>query len=163
MVKSVRTKDVSFVLNPYNKKFWCSKRNIEYKSVCLTCKDEVVKAVKMEKEEKNDVGGTLEKQNDDDERPYIGKSRVCGREHSIQHARDYSNKKDDSHQYKHNTEAHADLEMKEVKFGMTILRQFFSAFNCQHFEAVMIYKHSNNLNSKFLVYKLCSMSLKRNN
>ena len=43
---------------------------------------------------------------------------------SIQHSRDYLNKKDDSHQYK----ARADLDMKEVKFGVTVLRQFFSSF-----------------------------------
>ena len=103
--------------NSYNKKFGCSKRNIAYKSVCLTCKDEAVKA----KEEKNDTGDTFEKENDE-EIPYIGESHVSGRERSIQHARDYSNKKDDSHQYKHYTEAHADLEMKDVKFGMTILQ-----------------------------------------
>ena len=143
--------------NPYNKKFGCSKRNIAYKSVCLTCKDEAVKATSIKKDEKNDVGDTFEKQNDDDERPYIGESHVSGRERSIQHARDYSNKKDDSHQYKHYTEAHADLEMKDVKFGMTVLRQFFSSFNRQHYEAVMIFKHSNNLNSKSMLFNRCKI------
>ena len=49
-------------------------------------------------------------------------------ERSIQHSRDNLNKKDDSHQFKHYTEAHADLDMKEVKFGVTVLRQFFSSF-----------------------------------
>ena len=89
--------------------------------------------------------------------PYVGESHVSGRERSIQHARDYSNKKDDSHQYKHYTEAHADLEMKDVKFGVTVLRQFFSSFNRQHYEAVMIFKHSKNLNSKSMLYNRCKI------
>ena len=141
--------------NPYNKKFGCSKRNIAYKSVCLTCKDEAVKA-DIEKKEKGDVGDTFEEKNDE-EIPYIGESHVSGRERSIQHARDYSNKRDDSHQYKHYTDAHADLEMKDVKFGVTILRQFFSSFNRQHYEAVMIFKHSKNLNSKSMLYNRCKI------
>ena len=38
--------------------------------------------------------------------------------------------------------------MKEVKFGVTVLKQFFSSFSRQHFEAILIFKHSDNLNSK---------------
>ena len=79
---------------------------------------------------------------------YFGESHVSGRECSKQHNFDYQKKKDDSHQYKHYTEAHAHLDMKEVKFGVTVLKQFFSSFSRQHFEAILIFKHSDNLNSK---------------
>ena len=113
--------------NPHNKKFDCSKRNIVYKSVCLTCKDE------------ND---------NDNEKVYFGESHVSGRERSKQHNFDFQKKKDDSHQYKHYTEAHAHLDMREVKFGVTVLKQFFSSFSRQHYEAILIFKHSDNLNSK---------------
>ena len=130
--------------NPNNKTFGCSRRNVVYKSVCLTCKAD---------SDKNDANkDTSENKDDfekaDDERAYFGESHVSGRERSIQHSRDFLNKKDDSHQYKHYTEAHAELDMKDVKFGVTILRQFFSSFSRQHFEAILIFKNSNNLNSK---------------
>ena len=129
--------------NPYNKTYNCSKRNIVYKSVCLTCKD-------LEKKEALEddrvVGDTIENVND--EKSYWGESHVSGRERSLQHSYDFSSKKDDSHQYKHYTEAHRDMDMKDVKFGVTVLRQFFSSFSCQIFEAVLIFKNSNNLNSK---------------
>merc|ERR1712211_206280 len=59
--------------NPYNKKFGCSKRNIVYKSVCLTCKAET------ENNEKAD------KKKDAIEKAYFGESHVSGLERSKQH------------------------------------------------------------------------------
>ena len=110
--------------NPHNKTFGSPRRNIVYKSRCLTCKTDNDKngGIKDDLQNKD----TFEK--DDDKRAYFGERHVSGMERSIQHSRDNLNKKDDSHQFKHYTEAHADLDMKEVKFGVTVLRQFFSSF-----------------------------------
>ena len=112
---------ISFVQIPTIKH---SRQNIVYKSVCLTCKTDNDKngGIKDDLQNKD----TFEK--DDDKRAYFGERHVSGMERSIQHSRDNLNKKDDSHQFKHYTEAHADLDMKEVKFGVTVLRQFFSSF-----------------------------------
>ena len=136
--------------NPHNKTFGSPRRNIVYKSRCLTCKTDNDKngGIKDDLQNKD----TFEK--DDDKRAYFGERHVSGMERSIQHSRDNLNKKDDSHQFKHYTEAHADLDMKEVKFGVTVLRQFFSCFvqlsvdNILNFEAMLIFKHGNKLNSK---------------
>ena len=38
--------------------------------------------------------------------------------------------------------------MEDVKFGVSVVRQFYSSFSRQIFEAVLIFKYSNNLNSK---------------
>ena len=132
--------------NPNNKTFNCSKRNIVYKSVCLTCKqkDEIEK--KDDIEEHEDAKDVIE--NVDNEKSYWGESHVSGKEGSIQHSRDFANKTDDSHQYKHFTEAHRDMKMEDVKFGVSVVRQFYSSFSRQIFEAVLIFKYSNNLNSK---------------
>ena len=114
-----------------------------YKSVCLTCKDE-----NNEKKEIEEEKGENDTSKDDNEKVYFGESHVSGRERSKQHNFDFQKKKDDSHQYKHYTEAHAHLDMREVKFGVTVLKQFFSSFSRQHYEAILIFKHSDNLNSK---------------
>ena len=135
--------------NPYNKKFGCSKRNIVYKSVCLTCKAENEKKEGIEKvDEKKENIEKHDDKKDANEKVYFGESHVSGLERSKQHRNDFLKKKDDSHQYKHYTEAHAHLDMKEVKFGVTVLKQFFSSFSRQHYEAILIFKHSDNLNSK---------------
>ena len=120
--------------NPNNKTFKCSKRNIVYKSVCLTCKEKddiEKKGVTEEHGDSKDVIEIVE-----NEKSYWGESHVSGRERSIQHNRDFLNKKDDSHQFKHYTDAHKDIEMKDVKFGMSVVRQFYSSFSRQIFEYV---------------------------
>ena len=80
--------------NPNNKTFNCSKRNIVYKSVCLTCKqkDEIEK--KDDIEEHEDAKDVIE--NVDNEKSYWGESHVSGKEGSIQHSRDFANKTDDN-------------------------------------------------------------------
>ena len=67
--------------NPYNKKFNCSKRNIVYKSVCLTCKAENNGKEELEKE--MDKEDNIEKEHvkkDATENAYFGESHLSGRE-----------------------------------------------------------------------------------
>ena len=51
--------------------------------------------------------------------------------------------------WKHVPESHPGMEPKDVKFGMSVVRQHFSAFSRLIFEAVLIFRAGDNvLNSK---------------
>ena len=51
--------------------------------------------------------------------------------------------------WKHVTEAHPGSEPRDVKFGMNVITEHFSAFSRLIFEAVLIFRAGNNvLNSK---------------
>ena len=65
------------------------------------------------------------------------------------HMSDYFRKQENSHMWKHVSEAHPGEEPKDVKFGMSVVRQHFSAFSRQIFEAVLIFRAGDKvLNSK---------------
>ena len=108
---------------PIDKKFNCSVRSVTYKTFCLKCEEErkMKQGGLEENDSKNDATDVM--------KFYYGESSKTAFERGILHERDYVNKQDDSHMYKHFTEAHGDSDMNDVKFGMTVLRSHPSAFH----------------------------------
>ena len=50
--------------------------------------------------------------------------------------------------YKHLSDAHKDEKRENIKFGMTVVKQHFSAFSRQIHESILIFRDKNVLNSK---------------
>ena len=83
------------------------------------------------------------------QKQYWGESSKTGYWRGLQHTSDYLRKQENSHMWKHVSEAHPGEEPKDVKFGMSVVRQHFSAFSRQIFEAVLIFRAGDKvLNSK---------------
>ena len=72
---------------------------------------------------KEALDGNDEKKDDLEEETkyYFGESSKTGFERGVLHAQDYARKQDDSHMYKHFSEAHNDCDINDIKFGMTVL------------------------------------------
>ena len=129
-----------------NKKFNWRLRSVTYKMFCLKC-DEERKKTKEDLDKSDDNEDSLE----DETKFYFGESSKTSFERGVLHAEDYVKKKDDSHMWKHVTDAHSDSDPKDVKFGMTVLRSHPSPFHRQVTESVLIYRNQNNLNSKSMM------------
>ena len=71
---------------------------------------------------------------------YFGESSKTGFERGEAHRKDFASKADDSHMFKHWSEAHSDIAMEEVNFGMTVLASHPSAFHRQVTESVFHFK-----------------------
>ena len=102
---------------------------------------------------KEALDGNDEKKDDLEEETkyYFGESSKTGFERGVLHAQDYARKQDDSHMYKHFSEAHNDCDINDIKFGMTVLRSHPSPFHRQVTESFLIYRDQNNMNSKSMI------------
>ena len=69
---------------------------------------------------------------------YIGETSRSAYERIKEHYNDYENLSVKSHMLKHYVEKHIDLERKEVKFKVKVLRSYHSAFERQIGESVII-------------------------
>ena len=136
--------------NPLNKTFNCGKRNITYKSQCLVCTEQAAKA-------NDDSENKPDEAVDVSVKYYYGESHRSAKERQAEHANDYIKKKDDSHMYKHLTEAHPGCEPEDVKFGMTVIRQHKSAFSRQVQEACLIFLAGNNVMNSKSQYNRCQI------
>ena len=149
--------------NPLNKKFNCGQRNVTYMTVCLKCEEDSKKSANKEQddvpEDDNDVES---EENAVAERQivskhYFGESHRSGGERQAEHAYDYRKKKKDSHMFKHLQEVHPGKEPEDIKFGMTIKRQHFTAFQRMVFEEILIFMAGDKtLNSKSM-YNRCKI------
>ena len=123
-----------------------------YKTFCLKCEEERrIKQGDIEEIEENNLNNDVIK---GEMKFYYGESSKTAFERGVQHEKDYVSKLDDSHMYKHFTEAHGDSDIKDIRFGMTVLRSHPSAFHRQVSESVLIFRNQNNLNSKSM-YDRC--------
>ena len=136
--------------NPDNKTFSCNKPSISYKSYCLRCRQQQGKSddddnALPDVDEETDVTETKVPV----QKTYWGESSKTAYWRGLQHTSDYFRKLENSHMWKHVSEAHPGEEPRDVKFGMSVVRQHFSAFSRQIFEAVLIFRAGDNvLNSK---------------
>ena len=151
--------------NPLNKTYNCGARNITYKTVCLKCIEESkandeTEEKKEKNEEKKEVEEASEDANDDKEteiKYYFGESHRSAKERQKEHSEDYLKKREDSHQYKHLTEAHPGCQPEDVKWGMTVIRQHPSAFHRQVFEACLIFLAGKNVHNSRSQYNRCQV------
>ena len=123
--------------NPLNNDFSCRKRNVSYKTYCLKCAKE---AGADEKALRNNVNSNIQF--------YFGETFRDATTRGAEHLADYVGETDDSHMLKHLAESHPGSEPKDVKFGMTVVKQHKSSFDRQIFESVLIYRGKNVLNSR---------------
>ena len=136
--------------NPDNKTFSCNKPSISYKSYCLRCRQQQGKSddddnALPDVDEETDVTETKVPV----QKTYWGESSKTAYWRGLQHTSDYFRKQENSHMWKHVSETHPGEEPKDIKFGMSVVRQHFSAFSRQIFEAVLIFRAGDNvLNSK---------------
>ena len=66
-----------------------------------------------------------------------------------EHLSDYFHGEEDSHMLKHLSDEHPDSSPKEIKFGMSVIKQHKTSFDRMIFESVLIYRGGSNiLNSK---------------
>ena len=131
--------------NPYNESFNCDKRNVTYKTFCLKCKENA----KKDMDAGDDIKEPL--------KTYYGETHCSARERGAQHVRDYQNKSEDSHMYKHFSDTHNNENREDIKFGMTVLKQHFSSFSRQVHESVLIFLNPHVLNSKSGMYNRCQV------
>ena len=142
----------------------CTVRNIVYETWCLSCeKAEKERLEKiMEEEEKthdNAMDSKEKKVRNITLYKYIGESARSGYERGLEHLRDYTELKKESHMLKHYLDKHEKEDMENVKFGMRIIKKARSAFERQVSESVQIQiarKGNFILNSKS-EYNRCAL------
>ena len=135
-------------------------------TVCLTCEEEARAKANTEKDEnpeseknalESEEKARIRQNEQVISKRYIGESHRSGGERQQEHAYDYRKKKEDSHMYKHLQESHPGKEPEEVKFGMTVLRQHFTAFSRMVYEEILIFLAGDKtLNSKSM-YNRCKI------
>ena len=126
--------------NPFNTNFSCRKRNVTYKTYCLKCAEE---AGANEKTLKNNVNSSI--------KFYFGETSRDAYTRGAEHLADYVGQTDDSHMFKHLSDSHQDSRPRDVKFGMSVIKQHRSSFERMIFESCLIFRSENNggvLNSK---------------
>ena len=155
--------------NPLNKKYGCRKRNITYMTVCLRCEEEKRKANKEQtsvSEEVKEAGTEHEETEEKAEaepqgkilsKRYYGESHRSGGERQKEHASDYKNKKEDSHMKKHLDEDHPGCEPKDIKFGMTVLKQHKTAFSRMVHEEILIFLAKDKILNSKSMYNRCQI------
>ena len=81
---------------------------------------------------------------------YIGETSRSAYERGLEHQKDLEDMKIESHMLKHYIENHEDIEIRDMEFGMRIVRKPRTAFNRQIAVSVMIQSNKNHhiLNSK---------------
>ena len=112
-----------------------------YKSYCLRCSNQS-KSVDdappdVEKEREKEAVDKMMETKEPVQKTYWGESSKTAYWRGLLHTSDYFRKQENSHMWKHVTEAHPGEEPKDVKFGMSVVKQHFSSFSRQIFEAVI--------------------------
>ena len=107
---------------------------------------------KEEAEEAVDAGAAKEPL-----KTYYGETHCSARERGAQHVRDYQNKEEDSHMFKHFSDSHRNEKIEDIKFGMSVVKQHYSAFSRQIMESVLIFLDPHVLNSKSGLYNRCQV------
>ena len=80
---------------------------------------------------------------------YFGETSRDAYTRGAEHLSDYIGQTDDSHMYKHLSDSHQDSRPRDVKFGMSVIKQHRSSFERMIFESCLIFRNENNvLNSK---------------
>ena len=121
-----------------NKNYPCRKRNIKYKTYCLKCAEDAGADTK-----------TIKKNVNDQIKFYFGESFRDAFTRGNEHLTDYLGEEEDSHMFKHVSDEHPDSLPREIKFGMSVVKQHKSSFDRMVFESVLIYRGGHNiLNSK---------------
>ena len=134
--------------NPDNKTFSCNKPSVSYKTYCQKCRDVKKNSdpPDVDVEEAEDIVIEIK---ESVQKTYWVESSKTAYWRGLQHMSDYLRKKENSHMWKHLSEAHPGEEPKDIPFGMSVVWQHFSAFSRQSFEAVLIFRAGDNvLNSK---------------
>ena len=88
---------------------------------------------------------------------YYGESHRSGGERQAKHAYDYRKKKKDSHMFKHLQEEHPGKEPEEIKFGMTVIKQHFTAFSRMVHEEIMIFLAGDKILNSKSMYNRCKI------
>ena len=134
----------------------CTKRNITYETWCRSC-------------ERKEIKNIEESTEDEEERKvkirriklykYIGESSRSGYERGLEHQKDLKDLKMDSHMLKHYFSSHENEELREMEFGMRLVKSHRTAFNRQISESVEIQNQKRDhyiLNSKS-EYNRCAL------
>ena len=124
--------------NPFNENYPCRKRNITYKTYCLKCAEAAgadTKTIKI------NVNNQI--------KFYFGESFRDAITRGNEHLCDYIGEAEDSHMFKHICDEHHGSTPREIKFGMSVVKQHKTSFSRMVFESVLIYRGGQNIfNSK---------------
>ena len=150
-----------------NEKLWgkCKERNVVYENECLICKPtEDNKKEKEGRKERKEREKEMSKPSGEKRKieisekkitekkenravKYIGETSRSGFERSKEHWDQLNNLNYKSHMLKHYAESHKDLELKDMKFEMRIVKKYKSSFERQIGESVYI--NNNFMQGKF--------------
>ena len=134
----------------------CHQRNIVYEKRCLNCEEQEhhrIDQLEITEHEKRELKKKIMIYK------YIGETSRSSFERGWEHLNDLARLSTSSHMLKHILTEHSDSEIKDVKFGMKILRTCRSSFERQIYESVSIQQERKNhhiLNSR-AEYNRCSL------
>ena len=134
----------------------CHQRNVVYQTRCLDCENkeqEKIENMEIPDQEKRELKNKIKLF------LYIGETSRSSYERGWEHLNDLTSLSNKSHMLKHILTEHQEENIKDVKFGIKILRTCRTSFERQIFESVAIQearKHHNILNSR-AEYNRCSL------
>ena len=134
----------------------CSKRNIIYETWCISCETKEIEKIQQETEDEEERKAKIRRIK---LHKYIGESSRSGYERGLEHQKDLEDLKMDSHMLKHFFNNHEGEEMKDMEFGMRLVKTHRTAFNRQISESVEIQTQKREhliLNSKS-EYNRCAL------
>ena len=134
----------------------CTQRCIVYATWCITCENKAIEEIDkedIEDKEKNKRKKEIKLH------MYIGESSRSAYERGLEHTRDCTEMKKESHMIKHYFEYHEKEELENMEFGMKILRTPKTAFNRQISESVLIQsnKSKHNILNSRSEYNRCAL------
>ena len=127
-----------------------------YETWCLNCEKAEEEKIWEEEEEESKA---REKIREIKKFMYVGETARSSYERGLEHQRDFDEMKLDSHILKHYVDKHENENMKDLKFGMRVVKEARSAFERQISESVHIQNQKRKhyiLNSKS-EYNRCAL------
>ena len=134
----------------------CTKRNVIYETWCMSCYEE--DKAKIEEEFGEDVKVMKKRIEEIKLHKYVGESSRSVFERAWEHENSRNKLHTDSHMLKHILDKHSDKNMKEIEFGIKVLKYMRTSHNWI-LESVIIQQENKGhhiLNSKS-EYNRCSL------
>ena len=126
----------------------CTRHSLVYETCCITCYERDLETAKKE------AGDNMEKLKTLTEKmkmyKYIGETACSTFERSWEHMKDFHSLSTKSHLLKHAVDKHENENLRELNFGIKVLKYLRTAFERQIYKAVTIEenRHHNLLNSR---------------
>ena len=113
----------------------CTRRSIVYETGCITCEkkeEKMILEIYEEEDQQREASKKIRLFK------YIGESSRSPYERGLEHLRDLEELKKDSHMLKHFFSEHEREEIKDMEFGMRVLKTHKTAYDRQISESVTI-------------------------